>query len=356
MSARASAPLVITRRRFAGLSLTAGAALLVGTRASRTAAQAQITATMVSHGAGVGDPGYDALANAGGQKAHDELGVAWQVIEAPDAADLVSGFATGAGQGDLTIGVGAALADALAQAAAQFPERDFLLVDGAVEAPNVGSVLFKEQEAAFLAGVVAAWSTKNGRIGIVGGSQAAVEAAEVGFRAGVTTENAYHVVNAAYADTFEDPAKGKELAAALIADGADVIFVVAGESGVGAYQAALEHPGVWVIGSDIDREAAAPGVQLCYARKGIDTAVYSVLKELVGGQFAAGTQSLGLAEDGVSLETPGDRVQSPIFARAEIYKSRFLAGEFTIPATVDELAGWTPPVQPGVPPPCDCGG
>jgi basic membrane protein A len=309
----------------------------------------------VTHGPGLG-AGDDDLADAGGQDAARKLGITWNVIESLDPAAYAPNVAAGAEQGDLTVGVGSRLADAFAQVAPDYPDDAFLLVDAVVDGPNVASVVFRDQEAAFLAGIAAAWATKSNRVGIIGGQQApAVDRMEYGFRAGILAENADCVVTTAYAETFEDPARGKELALSLFDDGADIVFVVAGETGLGAYEAARERgEGHWIIGTDIDRESAAPGVQLCLTRKGIDTAVYLTAQAVAGGAFAGGTYELGLAEKGVSLETPGDRVEAAIVSRVGTYQSRIVAGEFTIPTSEDEFAAWEIPAPVEVPPPCDC--
>ena len=321
-------------------------------------AQEAIVATMVTHGQGLGDHGYNDLADTGGQDAARDLGITWNVLQPLDPSTFAPNVLAGAEQGNLTVGVGSLMADAIAQIAPDFPDDAFLLVDAVVAAPNVASITFREQEAAFLAGVVAAWTTKTNRVGIIAGQNApSMERAEYGFRAAIQAENSNCVVSTAYADTFDDPALGKELALAQFADDVDIVFVIAGETGLGAYEAAQEQgDGRWIIGSDVDRDFAVPGVQLCVARKGIDTAVYRTAEAVVDGAFTAGIQELGLAEKGVSLETPGERVNPAILSRVGSLQSRFLVGEFSIPTSEEELATWAAPAPASPAEPCDCGG
>ena len=344
-------------RRTVLTAAIAAAAASSGLRFSGNA-QEPIVATMITHSPGLGDHGDNDLADTGGQDAARDLGITWNVIESPDPSTYMPNVQAGAEQGNLTIGVGPQMADAIAQVAPNFSDDAFLLVDAVVDSPNVASITFREQEAAFLAGVAAAWTTKTNRVGIIGGQNVpAVERVEYGFRAAIQVENPGCVVSTAYADTFEDPALGKELALAQFADDVDIIFVIAGATGLGAYEAAKEQgDGRWIIGSDVDRDFAAPGVQLCVARKGIDTAVYLTAQAVADGAFTAGTQELGLAENGVSLETPGDRVDPAIVSRVGTYRSRILVGEFSIPTSEDELAAWETPASVGPAEPCDCGG
>ena len=340
--------------------LTSALAAVTASQGLRFSARAQesIVATMVTHDPGLGDHGYNDLADTGGKDAARDLGITWNVLESLNPGAYGPNVLAGAEQGKLTVGVGSAMAGAIAQVAPNFPDDAFLLVDAVVEGPNVASITFREQEAAFLAGVVAAWSTRTNRVGIIGGQKVArVERAEYGFRAAIQTENPACVVSTAYADTFDDPALGKELALAQFADDVDIVFVIAGETGLGAYEAAKEQgDGRWIIGSDVDRDFAVSGVQLCVARKGINTAVYLTAEAVVDGAFTAGIQELGLAENGVSLETPGDRVEPAILSRVGSFQSRILVGEFSIPTSENELATWTTPVPAGPAEPCDCGG
>ena len=345
----------LTRRTVLTAAVVAAAA-----QGFRLAARAQepVVATLVASIPGLGDHGFNDLADTGGKDAASELGITWNVLESLDPSAYAPNVLASAEQGDLTVGVGVIMAGSIAQIAPTFPDDAFLLVDAIVEGPNVASVVFREQEAAFLAGVVAAWTTKTNRVGIIGGQRAPeVERAEYGFRAAIQAENPNCVVTTSYAETFEDPALGKELAMAQFADGADIVFVIAGATGAGAYEAAVERgDGHRIIGSDVDRDLAAPGVQLCVARKRIDTAVYLAAQAVVDGAFTAGTQELGLAENGVSLETPGDRVDPAILSRVSSYQSRILVREFSIPTSEDELATWAAPDPMSPAEPCDCYG
>lgn len=324
------------------------AALGVGVTTSQ--AQDKITVTIVTDTAGLGDRNFNDLANAGLQRAATDFGIEPRVIESQDATAYIPNLTAGAEQGDLTIGVGFLLTEAITEVATQFPDDKFLLIDSVSEAENVASVTFKENEGAFLAGVVAGRTTKTNKIGVVGGQEIPpVVRYVIGFQAGVRSVNPGAQVSVAYADSFEDPALGKELSLAQFNQGADIVFPVAGRTGIGSYEAAKEKgPDFLVIGADANQEDLAPGQQLCVATKGVDTAVYSVSQQVVENQFKGGPQTLGLKEGGVDLGFPGAMVTPEVLALSDLYKQAIIDGRLTVPSTEEELATFQP-VDVGTP-------
>ena len=188
-------------------------------------------------------------------------------------------------QSDLTVGVGFLLTEAITEVANQYPDDKFLLIDSVSEAPNVASVTFREQEGAFLCGVVAGLMTKSNKLGVVGGIKIPpVVRYVVGFEAGAKSVNPDVSVVVAYADTFEDPALGKELTLAQYNEGVDIAFPVAGRTGIGSFDAAKEKgPGYWVIAADTDQSQLGAEYQLAVSEKGVDTAVFTVSQQVVDG-------------------------------------------------------------------------
>jgi basic membrane protein A and related proteins len=314
-------------------------------------AQSNLTVTMVTDTAGLGDQNFNDLAKRGLDEAAAKLGVKTSVIESRDQAAYEPNLTQAAESSDLTIGVGFLLTDAITDVAGQFADKKFLLIDSVSDAPNVASVVFKEQEGAFLAGVVAAKMTKTNKLGVVGGQKIPpVVRYVVGFEAGAKSINPDIDVIVAYANTFDDPALGKELSLAQYNQGADIVFPVAGKTGVGSFDAAKEKgKGVWVIAADVDQSQLGADYQLAVARKGVDTAVFTVTKELVDGDFKGGVQSLGLKEDGVGLETPGNHVPQDVLALVDRYKAAIIAGALTVPADEDQLKAFKPVAPDALP-------
>lgn len=314
----------------------------------RSSAADKITVTMVTDTAGLGDQNFNDLAHKGLLQAQKDFGITPKVLESQDASAYVENLTNAAQDSDLTVGVGFLLTDAMNEVAPQFPDKKFLLIDSTV-APennaNVVSVTFKEQEGAFLAGVVAGKMTKTNVVGIVGGQAIPpVIRYQVGFEAGVKSVNPQAKIIVAYANTFDDPAQGKELTLAQYNQKADIVFPIAGRTGVGSFDAAKQMgPGHWIIAADTDQSQLGADYQLCYARKGVDTAVYTVIKQVVDDKFKGGPQVLGLKENGVGLATPGNKVPEDVMAVVDKYKQAIIDDKFTVPSTLDELKAFTPP-------------
>ena len=177
----------LNRRRL--IAASSGAVLGTSVLAMATSAAAQdgsdITVTMVTDTAGIGDQNFNDLAKLGGDRAAEELGVTFEIQESQTQADYVPNLTAGAEAGQLTIAVGALLGDAVAEVAPQFPDSSFAILDGVVEQPNVYSIVFREQEGGFLAGVLGALASQTGVLGVVGGIRVPpVLRYEVGYVAG----------------------------------------------------------------------------------------------------------------------------------------------------------------------------
>lgn len=304
-----------------------------------------VTVTMVTDTAGIGDQNFNDLAKIGGDRAASELGVTFEIQESQTQADYVPNLSLGAEAGQLTVAVGALLSDAVAEVAPQFADRSFALLDGVVEQPNVFSIVFREQEGGFLAGVLAGLVSQTGTVGVVGGIRVPpVERYEVGFTAGVKSVNPDAQVLVSYAESFEDPALGKELTLAQYNNGADIAFPIAGRTGVGSFNAANEKgAGYWVVAADTDQSHLGPGRQLCAAKKGIDIAFFNAAQAVVEDSFAGGTiANLGLTEDGVDLYAVDPSIDQSFLDTVEAYKQAIIAGSVVPPANDAELAAFVP--------------
>jgi basic membrane protein A len=342
----------VSRRRVAGaLALTpAMAAVQWRFGSSPALAQDAVVATMVTDTTGLGDQNFNDLANKGGTDAATDFGISWNVIESQDAASYIPNLTAGAEQGDLTVGVGFLLTDAITEVAEQFPDDAFLLIDSVSEVENVQSVTFKEHEPSFLCGVAAALVSQTGKLGVVGGERIPpVIRYEVGFRAGALAVRPDIEFTIAYADSFGDPAKGKELTLAQFNQDADIVFPVAGLTGVGCYEAVKERNNLgteWVIGADVSQDHLAPGFELCTARKGVDFAVYEGCKQVVEGTFEGGVHNLGINEGGVGFEDTFNRVPAEITGLIAAYQQMIVSGDLAVPATDEELEAYEAPPIP----------
>lgn len=214
--------------------------------------------------------------------------------------------------------VGFYWAEPLARLAADYADIRFVLIDGVVDAPNVQSITFREQEGSFLAGVMAAHASLSGRIGFVAALDIPLlRKFSVGFEEGAAwVDPEIDVLFNPIGDTpaaFADPSTGKEVALSQIDRGADVIFAGAGSSNFGIFQAAQEE-GVLAIGVDSNQNYLHPGTILTSMEKRVDVAVYGALEAAWAGEFNAGHVTLGLREGGVDVAI--DRHNAPLLSEA----------------------------------------
>jgi basic membrane protein A len=325
----------IDRRRFVFAS---GGAVLAAPFLGHLGASAQdsIVATMVTDTAGIGDESFNDLAKEGGERAAEELGIEFNILESQTAADYVRNLIDGSEQGDLTVAVGFLLEDALGEVAPQYPDKYFAIIDTVVEADNVVSYIFREQEGSFLAGVLAALGTKTGTIGYVGGIRIPpVMRYEVGYVAGARSINPDIEILISYADDFEDPGKGKELTLAQYNNNADIVLAAAGRTGIGAFDAAKEKgEGFFVIAADQDQSELGAEFQLGAVIKKLDTGVYDACEAVLNDTFEAGVHDLGIAEDGVGLGAIHADVSQEVQATIDAYSAAIADG--TVVPPVDD--------------------
>ena len=204
----------------------------------------------------------------------------------------------------MVIAVGFSQADALDAVAADFPDRQFAIIDVSwLDRPNLRQYVFKEHEGSYLVGIAAAMASKTGKVGFVGGMDIPlIRKFHCGYLQGAKAANADIEVLQAMTGTtpaaWNDPTKASELAQGQIDRGADVVYHAAGRSGIGVIQAAAD-AGKLAIGVDSNQNGLAPGSVLTSMLKRVDVATYETLKDGLAGTFTAGIRSLGLAEDGV---------------------------------------------------------
>lgn len=233
-------------------------------------------------------------------------------------------------------------AAAVETVAAEYPAVHFVLLDAESHRPNVTSIIFKEQQAAYLAGIVAASMSKNGVIGFVGGmDNPVIRRFRCGYEAGARTVNPSAHILGSYIDIsaagFRSPQKAAKLARVMIDRGADVLFAAAGRSGLGVLDEAAEH-GRYSIGVDANQNGRHPGLVLTSALKRVDIAVYRALREARNGTLRSGVQALGLAEDAVGLSQDANNalvVPETVWEKVDVARSAIVTGQSRILDTCD---------------------
>ncbi len=285
------------------------------------------------------DKSFNAAAFRGATDAQKKLGIQLKVVESGDDTAIEPNLRTFAQKGyDLVIGIGFVQGTALAKVAKEFPKTHFLLVDNLLELPNVRSVIFKEHEGSYLVGAIAALTSKTNTIGFVGGMDIPlVRRFEMGYAAGAKAVNPKVTVLTNYigsgSDAWKNPMKGKELALSQYNKKADVVFHVAGASGLGIFDAA-EETKKFAIGVDSNQNWIKPGRVLTSMIKGVDVAVYKTIEELKAGKFAPGKFSMGFAENAIdfALDEHNRAILTPeVEKRANALKADIISGKIKVP-------------------------
>ena len=299
------------------------------------------TIAMVTDVAGVNDQSFNQSAWEGLQRAEKELGVEVKYLESKQDADYTTNIETLVDEEvDLILGVGAKLAPTIEEAAKNYPEQKFLMVDETYEEipSNVKSVLFDAEQSAYLVGLIAGKMTKTNNVGFIGGLDIPViNTFKYGYMAGVKTADANCEIQAQYANSFTDQAKGKAIANQMISKNADTIFIAGGDVGTGAIEA-IKEAGKYGIGVDRDQSDLAPENVLTSAIKRVDAGIFETVKDFVEGKFEGGTSTTyGLEEDAVGIpESTKNLVPQDIldFVNGQIEKLK--AGEISVPKTEEE--------------------
>src|ERR1700729_3522706 len=288
-------------------------ALVLGLGAMSTALAAEKPVALIIAQGGLGDQSYNDLAYAGFKKAIAAAKPEGKPVESKDvvaqAADILR-RASDAGFG-LVVDLEYSHGDALQAVAKDYPGANYVILNQVKPGANVASVLFQEQEGSYLAGALAALGATdtaikgvNGKpiIGVIGGTKSVgIDKFIVGYIQGARDMNPKVEVKVAYSNNFGDPAVGLQMAKAMYDGGANVVYQVAGGTGLGVIQAAKE-AGKFAIGVDTDQDGVAPGAVLTSMIKRTDVAVEAIVKVYADGKFPGGTTvTLGLAQDGVGL-------------------------------------------------------
>lgn len=311
---------------------------------------------------GIDDQSFNTNQWEGVQRAAKEFGVEVQFIQSDEATQYESNLTEFASQGyDLIIAAGFFLGGDLAKVAAQYPDVKFSIVDytypdpfGVPEGvvgnkecvPNVMGQVFKTDQAAFLAGYLAAGMTKTGKLGYFGGAKIpTVTIFGVGFQAGMEYYNKVHGTNVVligwdnktgeglFTGDFSDLTKGKEATESLFDEGADIFIPVGGLIGTPGFDVARERGGygVWV---DTDGYVSLTGVQdviLTSVMKKMDNSCYTVIQETIANNFkGCGVYIGGLDNGGVDIAPYHDldsAIPAELKAEIEDLRAKIISGE-----------------------------
>ena len=330
--------------KFKQLSMTM-AALCVA--ASATAADPKLA--IVYDAGGKFDKSFNQSAFEGAERFKKETNISFLEAQASSdtqAEQMLRSFARK--KLDLVAAVGFSQTQAVQKVSKEFPNVHFVLIDSIATGPNVSSVLFREEEGSYLVGVAAAMASKSNKIGFIGGMDIPlIRTFSCGYAQGAKAtnpkiENLSNMVGTTSA-AWNNPAKGGELARAQFDRGVDVVFAVAGGSGMGTLQTAKEK-GKLAIGVDANQNYLHPGTMLTSMVKHVDLAIYDSFISMKNGTWKAGVTYKGLKEGGVDWVVDKDNrsVVSPAMEKkVNEAKSNIISGKVKV---IDYRAAGTCPV------------
>ena len=301
----------------------------------------KVTVAMVSDVAGINDQSYNQSAWEGLERAKKELGIEIKYLESKQDSDYATNVETLADEEvDLIIGVGSKLADTIKDAAKNYPDQKFAIIDETYpEIPsNVKSVLFESEQASYLVGLIAGKMSETKNVGFIGGLDIPViNTFKYGYMAGVKAADANCEIQAQYANSFNDQAKGKAITNQMISKGADVVFTAAGDVGTGSMEA-IKEANKYGIGVDRDQSDLAPQNILTSAIKRVDVGMYETVKELVEGKFQGGTSTTyGLEQNGIGIaDTTSNLVPQDVLDFVNEKIEELKAGKISVPKTEEE--------------------
>jgi len=325
--------------------------VLVSALGTAPATAADKPAAIVIAQGGLGDQSYNDLAYAGFQKATAEAGIQGRPVESKDivaqATDILR-RASDAGFG-LIVDLEYSHGEPLIDVAKDYPETNYVILNQVREGANIASVLFQEQEGSYLAGTLAALVTTDTSIkginaqpiiGVIGGTKSAgIDKFIAGYIEGAKAANPDVQVKVAYSNNFGDPAIGLQMTKAMFEEGADIVYQIAGGTGMGVIQAAKE-AGRYAIGVDTDQDGVAPGAVLTSMVKRTDVAVEAIVKSYAADAFPGGkTVTFGLKENGVGLSEmkhTKDMIPAAILEKVEAAKQGILSGQIKVWNVVDQ--------------------
>lgn len=307
------------------------------------------TATLVTDVGGLNDRSFNHASWLGLQEAHRQLKITPVVAQpATGAAYLPALVKAAQHYSTLTVAVGYSMAPALFTAANEFPRARFAIVDARpldgsgreVSLRNVENLLFKEQEAGYLVGVLAGLMERDrvdhathNTIGYLGGTSIpAVNHYLAGYVAGARSVDPGIKIVGTYAGSFTDTATGARLAVRQIDQGADILFEAAGPSGQSYLQAAGAH-GAYGIGSDSDQSFLGPFV-LTSAIKKVSVAVRTAVRATMAGRFRGGDHRLGAAQGAINFSRPASIVPRNIVAQVARTRRAIAGGSIVPPTTL----------------------
>jgi basic membrane protein A len=279
------------------------------------------------------DHGFNQTAYDGLMAIKRQFGAEVAYTENVKQSDQVAKIRGYAAQGyTLVIGHGFEFSDSIKQVAPGFPKTWFVVSSSTVsQAPNVASLNVDTYAQGYLAGAIMALLSKKGVIGCVGGmSIPPITRAMAGCKAGATAVRPNVKVLTAMTGSFDDIAKAKEFAEAMVQKGADVLMGDADQSGLGVIQTAKEH-NLLDIGMNSDEHAVAPGTVVVSVQQDYPAGFVALVKKLQAGTLQPKPFIAGVADGVTFLSAWYGNVPDSVKQKAAELAAQFKAGKIPEP-------------------------
>ena len=295
---------------------------------------------MVTDVGGVNDGSFNQSAWEGLQRAAENFGCEVKYIESKGDADFVPNIESFLDEDyDLIICTGYVMADAVRDAAELNPDQKFAIVDDASNADldNVTCMMFEQEQASYLVGLAAGYTTESNVVGfVVGQANETMNSFGYGYCAGVLDANPDATILQYNANSFGDASAGKTAVNTMVTKGADVVFHAAGGTGLGVIDGCKEN-GIWAIGVDSDQSPLAPETILTAALKRVDNACYDATKKAILGTLEGGVATYDLAAGGVDIAPTTDNLSKDVLEKIEDAKKDIIAGDLVVPKNQEEF-------------------
>ena len=295
---------------------------------------------MVTDVGGVNDGSFNQSAWEGLQRAGEAFGCEVKYIESKGDADYVPNIESFLDEDyDLIVCVGYMMADAVRDAAELYPDQKFAIIDDASNADldNVTCMMFEQEQASYLVGLAAGYTTESNIVGFVtGAANETMNSFGYGYCAGVLDANPDATILQYNANNFGDASGGKTAVNTMVTKGADVVFHAAGGTGIGVIDGCKENK-IWAIGVDSDQSPLAPETILTSALKRVDNACYDATKKTILGTLEGGVETYDLAAGGVDIAPTTDNLFKDVLEKIEDAKKDIIAGDLVVPKNQEEF-------------------
>ena len=295
---------------------------------------------MVTDVGGVNDGSFNQSAWEGLQRAGEAFGCEVKYIESKGDADYVPNIESFLDEDyDLIVCVGYMMADAVRDAAELYPDQKFAIIDDASNADldNVTCMMFEQEQASYLVGLAAGYTTESNIVGFVtGAANETMNSFGYGYCAGVLDANPDATILQYNANNFGDASGGKTAVNTMVTKGADVVFHAAGGTGIGVIDGCKENK-IWAIGVDSDQSPLAPETILTSALKRVDNACYDATKKTILGTLEGGVETYDLAAGGVDIAPTKDNLSKDVLEKIEDAKKDIIAGDLVVPKNQEEF-------------------